>query len=132
MQEEIWKDIPWYEWLYQASNLWRIKSLDRYIKAWKSFWLHFYKWKILKEWKDKDWYINVSLCSKTYRVSRLVAKTFLWLDINNSKIFVCHKDDNVKNNNVDNLFLWNHQDNMDDRNNKNRQNKRIKFNHPML
>ena len=25
---EIFKDIPWYEWLYQISNLWNIKSLE--------------------------------------------------------------------------------------------------------
>jgi len=41
MQKEIWKDIPWYEWLYQASNLGRIKSLS---KKWS--WWH--NWKILK------------------------------------------------------------------------------------
>lgn len=23
---EIWKDISWYEWLYQVSNLWRVKK----------------------------------------------------------------------------------------------------------
>lgn len=25
---EIWKDIPWFEWLYQVSTLWNIKSLE--------------------------------------------------------------------------------------------------------
>lgn len=29
--EEIWKDIPGYEGLYQVSNLGRVKSLDRTI-----------------------------------------------------------------------------------------------------
>lgn len=24
---ENWKDIEWWEWLYQVSNIWRIKSL---------------------------------------------------------------------------------------------------------
>lgn len=27
------------------------------------------------------------------------------------KILVCHKDDNPKNNNVSNLFIWSHKDN---------------------
>ena len=27
--EEIWKDVPNYEGLYQVSNLGRVKSLDR-------------------------------------------------------------------------------------------------------
>ena len=33
MKKEIWKDIPEYEGLYQASNLGRIKSLERYVKT---------------------------------------------------------------------------------------------------
>lgn len=32
MQNEIWKDIPGYEGLYQMSNLKNIKSLERYDK----------------------------------------------------------------------------------------------------
>lgn len=30
MEEEIWRDIPGYEGLYQASNLGRVRSLDRF------------------------------------------------------------------------------------------------------
>lgn len=30
-QEEIWKDIPNYEGYYQASNLGRVRSLDRVV-----------------------------------------------------------------------------------------------------
>ena len=33
MNDEEWKDIPGYEGLYQASNLGRIKSIDRYVKG---------------------------------------------------------------------------------------------------
>lgn len=32
MKEEIWRDIPGYEGLYQASNLGRVRSLDREVK----------------------------------------------------------------------------------------------------
>lgn len=32
MEEEIWRDIPGYEGLYQASNLGRIRSLDRTVR----------------------------------------------------------------------------------------------------
>ncbi len=31
--QEVWKDIKGYEGYYQVSNLGRIKSLDRYVKA---------------------------------------------------------------------------------------------------
>lgn len=47
MIKEIWKDIPNYEGLYQASNLGKIKSL--------------YRNKILFPCKDKDGYLKVLL-----------------------------------------------------------------------
>ena len=31
--EEIWKDIPGYEGLYEASNLGRVRSIDRIIEG---------------------------------------------------------------------------------------------------
>ena len=65
--KEIWKDIPNYEGLYQASNLGRIKSLKRN--------------KILNQIKSSDTYLQVFLCKnnkvKGYQVHRLIAKTFL-------------------------------------------------------
>ncbi len=71
--------------------------------------------------KHNDGYLQVWLSinkkRKSFLVHRLVAKAFLWLDIN-SKLCVCHKDDNPSNNHKDNLFIWTHQDNMTDRDNK--------------
>jgi hypothetical protein len=115
LEQEIWKDIPWYEWLYQASNIWNVRSIK------------FNKIKILKNWikwntKYIIWYKSYSLCKlwkiRQFLWHRLVAQTFLWLNINDDKMFVCHKDDNPLNNTVENLFLWTHQDNMDDMVNK--------------
>lgn len=67
MQEEIWKDIEWYEWLYQVSNLWNIISLK--------------KWKILKKWLSTPWYYRIWLhkeCkSIKFNIHRLVAKAFI-------------------------------------------------------
>lgn len=111
---EIWKDIIWYEWMYQVSNLWNVKSLDRIIKNMK------FNWKILKSNKLpnsyhiidlRKWWLNTR---KNFFIHRLVAQAFLWLDINNRKIVVCHKDDNPSNNCVDNLFLWTHKENTQD------------------
>ena len=31
-QKEVWKDVPGYEGYYQASNLGRVKSLDRRVE----------------------------------------------------------------------------------------------------
>ena len=75
MEKEIWKDIVWYEWRYQVSNLWNVKSLSK-----------IYKWgskkdKKLKPSKRKDWYCMVKLYkdnnTKTIKIHRLVADTFI-------------------------------------------------------
>lgn len=121
---EIFKDIHWYEWKYQISDLWNIKSLSREKKC-KWNWIQFIKWKILKQVINKYWYMDIKLCKNSksthYLVHRLVAQVFHWLDINNIKILVCHKDDNPINNNKNNLFLWTHKDNSQDMINKWRQ-----------
>lgn len=47
--QEIWKDIPGYEGLYQVSNKGRVKSLERYsYKGNRS--VQKLKTKILKSW----------------------------------------------------------------------------------
>ena len=68
--KEIWKDIPWYEWLYQASNLWRINS--------------FFNWnnRILKNTKQNTWYLLTRLFKdkkvKTVMTHRVITITFIW------------------------------------------------------
>ena len=107
---EIYKDIKWYEWLYLVSDLGNIKSLN-YNKTKKECNLCF--------WYNQKWYPFVWLSKewkrKTYRVNRLVFLTFNNLPLvytwNN---LVCHKDDDIKNNNLNNLFLWTHKDNIQD------------------
>ena len=77
---EIWKDIPGYEGLYQASNFGRIRSLNH-----KTFQKslsnestpHKYKGKILKGWVQNTGYLTVALNNKKYSVHRLIATTFL-------------------------------------------------------
>lgn len=76
---EIWKDIKDYEWLYQISNLWNIKSLERYKKNYSKKQL--VKEKILSIWDNWKWYKVVNLNkfnkSKTFYVHRLVWLSFL-------------------------------------------------------
>ena len=72
---EIWKDIPNYEGLYQVSNLGKIKSLERFTDDG-----HHVKEKILKQSFAKG-YLKVNLCKnglkKTICVHKLVAQAFL-------------------------------------------------------
>jgi len=75
--EEIWKDVPSYDGLYQASNFGRVRSLK------------FDKERILKPAPDKFGYHLVVLCKggvrKTSKVHRLVMLAFVGesdLDVN--------------------------------------------------
>ena len=91
--KEIWKDIPYYEGIYQVSNKGNIKSF----KCGKI--------KILKPFKSKDGYLSVKLTKnkkeKTLRVHRLVAQTFIPNPLN--KLEVNHIGGCKHNNNLNNL-----------------------------
>lgn len=90
-ENEIWRDIPEYEGLYQASNLGRIRNIKRN--------------KCLKLVKHHKGYLIVELfkngCGKQFNVHRLVAKAFI--PNPNNLPQVNHKDENKLNNCVDNL-----------------------------
>lgn len=72
LSSEIWKDVKWYKWLYQVSNLWNIASLN-------------YKWKwerkVLKKIINSRGYESVNLSYnwvvKINLVHRLVAQSFI-------------------------------------------------------
>lgn len=126
--EEIWKDIKWYEWLYQVSSLWRVKSLD-YLRTWMErilkWWVHrkFYKMYIIR--KDNK--------SIPVRSHRLVAIHFIPNPLNLP--CACHKleildDDWCLYNWVDNLWWWTHSDNMKDMQRKWRANNHLQNNNP--
>lgn len=101
---EIWKDYKDYEGLYQASNLGRMRSLDRWVKS-KSGSVRLCKGKILKLCTDKYGYLKVGLWKngkqKYFLTHRLVAEAF----IPNPYNLPCinHKDECKTNNNVNNL-----------------------------
>lgn len=70
---EIWKDIPWYEGKYQASNMWNVRSLK---------YRNTNDIKCLSPQKNKKWYMCVRIPSnwlyRTRRVHHLVMITFVW------------------------------------------------------
>ena len=93
---EIWKDVVGYEGSYMVSNLGRVKTLH-----WRGSKVE----KILCEKKHTDGYLFVELYKNNTRkpitIHRLVAIAF----IDNPQNLPCinHKDENKKNNKVDNL-----------------------------
>lgn len=103
--QEIWKDIPNYEGLYQVSNLGRVKVLDRYVNSGiKDNNKVKRKEQILKQYMKRG-YFQVTLIHNNQRhyfnVHRLVAIAFI--PNPNKYPQVNHKDENKLNNFVDNL-----------------------------
>lgn len=95
--QEIWKDIKGYEGLYQVSNMGNVKSLNYHRSG---------EERIRKPIVDSKGYLAVNLYKngkcKRLLVHRLVLMTFAPID-NMKKLDVNHRDENKKNNNLDNL-----------------------------
>lgn len=109
MKNEIWKDVPNYEGLYQVSNYGRLKSLEKSVK----FYSGYAKKKCERKYPERiicknhiaNGYLQLELYkngkAKKIKMHRLVAETF----IPNPNNYPCvnHKDENKLNNCVDNL-----------------------------
>lgn len=108
MSEEIWKDIPDYEGLYEASSHGRVRSKEGKVTYSEYHGERVWKSRILKEknpskkgrrdkrvdlWKDGK--------PKTLLVSRIIATTFIHNTEN--KKFVNHIDGDHRNNHIENL-----------------------------
>lgn len=115
MNEEIWKDIPGYEGMYQVSNLGRVKSLTRRVKTHNSSWT--VNGRILKlqnvpsvsKYKTNT-YQRVTLSGRSIEIHRLIAITFIPNPEN--KPCVNHIDGNGANNNVLNLEWCTYKENV--------------------
>lgn len=101
MEDEIWKDIPDYEGLYQVSNLGRVLSLPRHKPTDKRETHNNIRKQRLSP--NGYWRVNLSKNNKVkwHSVHRLVAMAF----IPNPDNLPCvnHKDENSQNNVVGNL-----------------------------
>ena len=115
---EIWKDIPEYKGLYQASNLGNIRSLDREViqlsNGGKAYFKHTREGRILSQGIQNGGYpvvsISVNAKRKICTVHRLVASAFI--DNPNNYRDVNHKDGNKQNNNIENLEWVSHSENI--------------------
>jgi predicted XRE-type DNA-binding protein len=78
---ETWKDIPEFEGLYQASTLGNIRSLDKVVPKWNKPFKRKVKGRVLKKNKINGGYnavaLHKDLVQKSFKVSRLIAKTFV-------------------------------------------------------
>ena len=103
MKGEIWKDVKDYEGLYQVSNMGRVKSLER--MKWNGRGYQKIPEKILKASEYRGGYLQVNLSkdgkAKDCKIHRLVAQAFISNPQNLPE--VNHKDENKKNNCVENL-----------------------------
>ena len=105
LSNEIWKDIPGYEDIYQASNYGRIRSIEGKTTYSRKHGVRHWKSRVLKPKVDNQFSKRVSLWKdgkhKDFLVHRLVAATFLGEPPKNYT--VNHKDGNRLNNCIDNL-----------------------------
>lgn len=111
MIDEIWKDIPGYEGIYQASDSGKVKVLSRIVYVSRSgYRTGSYSYvapeKIMKP-SIRTNYLCLTLTKDgqkyNHTVHRLIARTFL--DNYSDALEVNHKDENKLNNCIDNLEM---------------------------
>lgn len=112
--EEIWKDIPDYEGLYQVSNYGNVKSLSRKVSNGINY--KFSKGKIIKQLINSSHYLYVFLhknkVRKKYKIHQLVAMSFLNHIPYGNILVVDHIDNSKLNNRLDNLQIITQRENV--------------------
>lgn len=102
-EDVVWKTYPDYPFI-EANQFGEIRTIDRVVTCKNGVKRH-YKGRMLKQQKDRDGYLLVRPCMNgkavTLKVHRIVAICFLPNPDNLPQIN--HKDNNPKNNSVDNL-----------------------------
>jgi len=105
--KEEWRDVPNYEGYYQASDLGRVRSLDRtitYVDGRKRF----YKGRVMdgsvnKEYRQTVLYIDG--IGRSFKFSQLVAMAFLGHEPNGHNLVVDHINGDKSDDRVENLRI---------------------------
>lgn len=112
-ENEEWRDVPNYEGYYQASNLGRVRSLDRTV-TYSNGSDRFYKGQILKA-AVSDGYKLISLSidgeSRSFKLSQIMAMTFLGHKPDGHKLVVDHINGDRSDDRVENLRIVTHRAN---------------------
>lgn len=85
---EEWKDVPWYEGLYQASNLWNIRN------RWRN---------VLRPSNHRQWYKIIVLTKDNKRKSHMIHRLVLMSFKGVSELECNHIDWIKDNNKIENL-----------------------------
>ncbi|WP_294582997.1 NUMOD4 motif-containing HNH endonuclease [uncultured Staphylococcus sp.] len=110
---EVWKDIPGYEGIYEVSNHGCVRTHKNKTTFTKRHGIRHWKQRLLKEKNPNGRDVRVSLWkdgkAKDFLVHRLVALAFI--PTVEGKSCINHIDGNPRNNNVDNLEWCDHKEN---------------------
>jgi len=112
--KELWEDIPSYEGFYQASNMGRVRSIDRVVPIQRGATKRSIKGYVLKPYLRKG-YLVVDLHSGS-RESRKAtsAHTIIWRTFNGQvphPLQIDHKNEDKTDNRLSNLQLLSNRDN---------------------
>ena len=119
--EELWKDVPIFNGLYQASNLGNIRAKERKIKKYSPYYEKVieqtYKQRLLKPTLDKSGYyrVHLGINGKKYNgsVHRMVLMAFVGMPQQNQE--ACHNNGIPTDNRIENLRWDTHAENNRDR-----------------
>jgi hypothetical protein len=107
MENEIWKDVPNYEGIYQVSSLGRVKSLSREILASNANRIS--KEKMLKQHFNRNGYLRVTLTKngarKEFKTHQLVAMAFLNHIVCGHDLVIDHINEIKSDNKLENLQI---------------------------
>ena len=109
--EEIWKAIPNYEGSHEASNLGRIRSIDREV-VYSNGRVYRLKSRVLRQSNGSGTYKVVNIQKSVKYVHQLVAMAFLGHVPNGHSLVVDHIDNDRQNNNLNNLSIVSNRENL--------------------